>query len=331
MDVKPETASVSRRYTGTIRARYETGYGFRVGGKITERRVDVGDVVSKGQIIARLDDTDLKLEVQAAEAEVEAAKTSRETANANLIRQRKLRRGGWAAPAKLDDAISLEREASTRLERAERSFAVLSNQVSYATLNSDIDGIVTAVSAEAGEVVAAGQTVARIARSGELEAVISVPEQRIAEAKAGRPTASLWNGKDKSYAVNLREVAAEANPQTRTFEFRYTIANPDDDIRIGKTVTLTLEKPGAAAMVRLPLSAVMNDGKGPMVWIVNATGDRIERRTVTVHAFEQDSVLISSGLAAQERVVTLGVHQLDANRKVRIVEQTSQLAGAVTP
>jgi RND family efflux transporter MFP subunit len=325
-----ESAQTSRKYTGVVRARFESDLGFRVPGKIVERNVDTGDTVKAGQVIAKLDATDFKLNLEAQEAELVAAKSSRDVAVAAEGRYKILKDKGWVAQAALDQRTSAADEARARVDRAERALSVQRNQVRYAELRADHDGIVASLQAEAGQVVAAGQVIARVARLDELEVSVAIPEQQLAEIKGAQASAELWPAAEKQYSTVLREVAAKADDASRTFEARFTIRNPDDSVRLGKTANIVLSTSSIQQLVRLPLSAVMSDAKGALVWVVNAAGDRVERRPVGVRAFEQETALVDRGLTGGERVVTLGAHMLYENKPIRIVESKS-LASAEAP
>jgi len=310
-------------YVGTIKPRYQSDLGFRVTGKIIERRVNVGDRVKAGDLIARLDATDLKLGFEAQDAELSAAKSSRDQAVAAEQRFRILQGEGHVAQAALDERVSAADEARARVARAERSLEMQRNQVAYAELHADKDGVVSALLAEAGQVVAAGQTIVRVARLDELEAVVAIPEQKLNDTSASRASVSLWPSTGQRYEARLREISPQADPVARTFEARFSLLAPDDQVGLGKTATVTLVPNETRSIARLPLSAVMNDATGPMVWVVSTDGEKLERRAVAVDSYTQDSVLIASGLKAHERVVTLGVHRLDPTMPVRIVETRS--------
>lgn len=315
-----ENLTETRNYTGVIRPRFESDLGFRVAGKLIERKVNVGDTVKAGDVLARLDPVDFRLAVASQEAELSAAKSNRDQAAAALQRYVTLNQKGWAAQAALDTRVAAADEASSRVTRAERALETQRNQVAYTQLLADHDGIVSTFPVEAGQVVAAGQVVTRIARLEELEAVAAIPEQRLDEVKTATAAVELWPATGKKYAAKVREIAPTADAQSRTFDVRFSIAAPDLDVRLGKTANVSLQQTTAKPVATLPLSAVMNDAKGPMVWVVDSTGGKIERRAVSVASFGQDTVVIESGLSAGERVVSLGVHTLDSATAVRIVE-----------
>ncbi len=323
--VAMQPAAETRRYVGVIRPRYESDLGFRVAGKIIERAVNVGDRVKAGAIIARLDATDSRLSLEAQEAELAAAKSSRDQAGAAEKRFEILKAKGHVSEAAFDERQAAADEARSRVERAERALEVQRNQVAYTELRADRDGVVSALPVEEGQVVAAGQFVARVARLDELEAVVAIPEQNLGEASAARAAIELWPASGKTYPAKLREVSPEADRDARTFATRFSIAQPDENVALGKTAAVILSRDETKALARLPLSAVMNDAKGPMVWVVDRSGAKLERRAVVLDSFAQDAALVASGLNAGERVVTLGVHALDEKKPVRVIEERTAL------
>lgn len=329
--VQYQTASDVRRYTGTIRPRYESDLAFRVGGKIVERLVNVGDRVEGGQIIARLDATDLRLSRDAQIAELAAAKSSRDEAIAAEERYRILLSKGHVAQAAMDQRRAAADEVRGRVERAERTLETLTNQVAYAQLRADNAGVVSALPVEVGQVVTAGQRIAHVARLDALEAVIPIAERDI-PAVGDAALISLWPQQSKTFVGKVREISPDADAVSRTYAVRIAITDPDDAVRLGKTATVNLTREQKSAQTAsLPLSAVMNDANGPMVWVVDTGGTQIERRAVTVARFAQDRVEITGGLEAGERVVALGVHVLDAAMPVRIVETQTMARATAAP
>src|SRR6266404_3069139 len=205
-----EASSPERSFVGTIRPRIETDMGFRVPGKIAKRPVEVG------QPLATLDEIDLKLQAEQAEAEFRAATGVLGQAAASEQRATDLRAKGWTTDAQMDTSRAAADEARARLNRAERSVELTKNSLSYATLEADTRGVVTATLVEPGQVVASGQTAIRVARLGEKEAVVAIPETLVGRAKEGTATVTLWSEPDKKYAAKLREIAPTADPATRT-------------------------------------------------------------------------------------------------------------------
>src|SRR6201995_1227622 len=210
-----EAESPERSFVGTIKPRIETDMGFRVPGKVAKRLVEVGDTVAVGEPLATLDEGDLKLQAEQAEAEFSAATGVLAQAGAAEQRAKDLRAKGWATDAQLDTARAAADEARARLNRAERSVELTKNSLSYATLVADTRGVVTATLIDAGQVVAAGQTAIRVARFAEKEAVVAIPETLVFRAKDGTASVTLWSEPNKKYAATLREVAPSADPATR--------------------------------------------------------------------------------------------------------------------
>jgi RND family efflux transporter MFP subunit len=317
--VKFDTGAAAREFVGVVRARHETDLGFRVGGKIVARVVNVGDRVRAGDVIARLDPQDLKLQVESAEAELAAAQSNLAQAAADLQRYVTLKARGFAATAEFDRKQAANDEAEGRLARAQRALDLARNQLAYAELTADAAGIITATPAEPGQVVAVGQPVARLAHRGEKEAAVALPETWLAEARAATATVQLWSDRDRRFKARLRELSPQADPATRTYAARFTILDADDSIAFGMTATVTLAHPREAPAARLPLSAVLNRGTGPSVYVVDDRG-ALALQPVTVAAFTADAALVTSGLNDGDRVVTLGVQKLEAGLRVRTVE-----------
>jgi RND family efflux transporter MFP subunit len=313
------SAGASREFAGVVRARYETDLGFRVAGKITARIVNAGDRVHAGDVIARLDPQDLKLQVASAEAELSAATSNLAQAASDELRYATLKSRGYAAVADYERKKAGKDEADGRLERAQRARDLARNQLAYAELTADADGVITATLAEPGQVVAIGQAVARLAHHGEMEALVALPETRLGEARASQAAVRLWSDPRRQFAAHLRELSPQADPMTRTYAARFTIENPDDTVALGMTATVTLSHATESSMARLPLAAILNRGNGPSVYVVDKSG-ALELRPVSVASFTADAALITAGVNNGERVVTLGVQKLEAGQKVRTID-----------
>ena len=313
------TSTAAREFVGVVRARYETDLGFRVAGKIVTRIVNVGDRVRAGDIVARLDPQDLKLQTESAEAELAAAKSNLTQATADAERYTSLKARGYAAIADYDRKIWAKDEADGRLERARRSLDMARNQLAYAELKADSDGVITATPAEPGQVVAIGQAVARLAHRGEKEAVVALPETWLGEARRVEASVRLWSDPDRSFPARLRELSPQADAVTRTYLARFTIEDPDDVVALGMTATVTLTRPADARVAKLPLAAILNRGIGPSVYVVDDNGTLV-RRQVTVSSVTEEAALVTSGLHEGDKVVTLGVHKLNPGDKVRTVD-----------
>src|SRR5437763_10328752 len=276
-----EAETPERSFVGTIKPRIETDMGFRVPGKVAKRLVEVGQAVEPGQPLATLDQVDLKLQAEQAEAEFRAATGVLAQAGAAEQRAKDLRGKGWTTDAQLDQARAAADEARARLCRAERSVELTKNSLSYATLAADRRGVVTATLVEPGQVVASGQTAVRVARFAEKEAVVAIPETLVGRAKDGVATVTLWSEADKKYVAKLREVAPSADPATRTYLAKFSLPDAGDSVSLGMTATLTLSDPATERVAKLPLSALYNQGGDPSLFIVDAEGEsRSEQRRV---------------------------------------------------
>src|ERR1700742_3446075 len=243
-----EPESPARSFVGTIKPRIEADMGFRVPGKVAKRLVEVGQTVDVGQPLATLDEVDLELQAEQAEAEFRAATSEQ--------RAKDLRAKGWTTDAQLDQARAAADEARARLYRAERSIELTKNSLSYATLVADTRGVVTATLIDAGQVVASGQTAIRVARFAEKEAVVAIPETLVGRAKDGTPSVTLWSEPNRKYAAKLREIAPAADPATRTYLAKFSLPDAGDTVSLGMPAILTLSDPATTRVARLPLTAL---------------------------------------------------------------------------
>jgi RND family efflux transporter MFP subunit len=317
-----EAESPERSFVGTIKPRIEADMGFRVPGKVARRLVDVGQTVDVGQPLATLDEVDLKLQAEQAEAEFRAATGVLAQAGAAEQRAKDLRAKGWATDAQLDSAKAAADEARARLNRAERSVELTQNSLSYATLAADSRGVVTATLVDPGQVVAAGQAAIRVARFAEKEAVVAIPETLVGRAKDGVATVTLWSEPNKKYVAKLREIAPSADPATRTYLAKFSLPGAGDSVELGMTATLTLADPQTERVARLPLSSLYSQGGDPSLYVVDDKGD-VTLKPVAVKAYDTNSVVISGGVEEGARIVALGVQKLDPSQKVRVVSSLS--------
>src|SRR4029453_10108857 len=228
-----QDADRAREFVGVVRPRYETDLGFRVAGKIITRSVNVGDRVAVGDVVARLDPGDLKVQLQSADAELAAATSNLAQAAADFERYAKLKTNGWASVADFDRKKAASDEAQGRLDRARRALDLARNQLTYADLKADADGVITATLAEPGQVVAIGQAVARLAHHGEKEAVVALPETWLAEARKSKAIVRLWADRERGFEARLRELSPQADAATRTYAARFTIENADEAVAFG--------------------------------------------------------------------------------------------------
>ena len=314
-----QAEDAARDFVGVVRARYETDLGFRVGGKMVARLVNVGDRVHAGDVIARLDPEDLRLQVESAEAELAAASTNLTQTSADFERYETLKTRGYASIADYDRKTAAKGEAESRLARAKRALDLARNQLDYAELKAGADGVITATLAEPGQVVALGQPVVKLAHRGEKEAVVALPENWLSKAREAKATVTLWSDNGHHYAARLRELSPQADQATRTYAAKFTILDPDDSVALGMTATVSLKPAGDALVAKLPLSAVLSRGSGASVYVVSQAGE-LTLRPVTVASFNEDDALITGGISTGEKVVTLGVQKLEPGLKVRSIE-----------
>ncbi|MBS1191076.1 MAG: efflux transporter, family, subunit [Rhodocyclaceae bacterium] len=310
-------ARTEANYSGEVKPRYETPLAFRAGGKMASRLVEVGQAVRPGQPLARLDPADLELNAGAARAQLAAAESDLIFAKAEYERYRDLRGRHFVSQAALEGKEAAWRTAKGRMEAATAQAGLARNQSAYATLAADAAGVISAVLAEPGQVVAAGQPVLRLARPGEMEVAIAVPENRVAELKAATEIRiALWAENGRTYAGRIREIAPMADPATRTYAVRVSLLAPDADVRLGMTANVFLGRQGTTAGVLVPATAVFQQDGKPAVWVVGA-GNALVLRPVDIAQFREDGALVAGGLKAGERIVAAGVHKVFAGEKIR--------------
>ncbi|MCD2516640.1 efflux RND transporter periplasmic adaptor subunit [Massilia sp. G4R7] len=306
-------------FSGDVRPRYESRLGFRVGGKIVERKVDVGANVKDGQVLMRLDPQDLRLAQAQAQATLRAAETERDLAQADYKRHQNLRAQNFVSQAVLDAKQSALRAAQANVDAARAGFRGQSNQAGYANLESDTNGVVTGVDAEVGQVVAAGAPVVRVARTDEKEVVIGIPEDRVGQLRAASDVnVRLWANRDAAIPGKIREVSPVADPATRTYTVKVSI--PDSpDVRLGMTATVDMAVGARAdgAQLRVPLSALVHDKGATSVWVVE--NGAVQLRRVQVAGQAGNDILLGGGVQPGQTVVTAGVHLLKPGQKVTIL------------
>ena len=319
--VRYEPAVRERSFVATVRPRTESDLGFRVGGKVARRLVDVGETVKAGQVLGTLDEVDLRLQLDQAQAELRAAKGNQMQAQAELKRGEVLRKDGWSTDANVEKQRAATDEADGRVLRAERAVSLARNALDYAQLRADADGVVTATAIEPGQVVASGHMAIRVARLDEKEAMVAIPEALVGRLDKGEAKVSLWSEADRIYPARLRELSPGADPMTRTYQARFTIIGAGDDVRFGMTATVTVSDPEAGRVARVPLSAVLDEGKGPALFVVDRTTGSLEQRPVQVAGYETRDVLLKGGVDEGAWIVALGTQKLDTAQKVKVVDK----------
>ena len=315
--VQPVTAT--REYAAEVRARVESRLGFRVGGKLTERAVEPGQPVRAGQVLARLDPQDLKLAADAAAAQIAAARTNRDLAAADFKRYQVLKEQNFISGAELERRETTLKAAQAQLDVAQSQGAAQANQAGYANLVADRSGVVTAVLAEVGQVVGAGTPVVQLAQDGARDVVFAVPEDKVAAIKVGSPVAvRAWAGPAVENAT-VREVAASADPVTRTFTVKAAL--PAGSVwALGSTVSVVpagLQQTGAP-VIKLPTTALRREGQTTVVWVLDSATMTVQLQSVQVATADGNEVVIASGLTPGMLVVAAGVHVLTPGQKVTI-------------
>ncbi|WP_035880079.1 efflux RND transporter periplasmic adaptor subunit [Cupriavidus sp. BIS7] len=317
--------SVGATYSGEIRARYESQLGFRTAGKIVARMVEVGSHVKRGQPLFQLDPTQETLQVAAAGAEADAARSRVAQARVDVQRTEQLLAQNFASQAELDQQRLALNQAEAQLRSAQARQQLNANLRGFTTLVADRDGVVSAINAEAGQVVAAGQSIATVAADGEREVSISIPESRVDELrKAPTLMITVWAHPGKSWTGKLRELAPDADSVTRTYSARISIQDADPDLlRLGMTASVVAPDVDGSGVVRVPLTAIVDHEHSRQVWVVDPKTSRVIAREVKLGAAQNDNVIVVGGLAGGETVVSAGVHMLQAGQQVKVAEAVS--------
>lgn len=335
MQLNPAAGKTEYEFSGEVRPRIESRLGFRVGGKISARLVDVGASVRKGQPLARLDPTDLALAESGARAQYDAAKTDRDLAAADLKRYKELAAKNFISAAELNRRQATFDSAASRLEQAQASLRNQSNQTGYAVLTADADGVVTAIDTEVGQVVTPGQPVIRVAQTAEKEVAIGLPEDQV-DMLRGTTDVSIhtWSDPDRTLPGRVREISAAADPVTRTYPTRVSIPNPPADLRIGMTAVVSFNRTGDAATIRVPLTALLQDRGANQVWIYQpgqGGSGTVKPVPVTLGEAQGNLIEVRQGLTPGQTIVTAGVHLLKPGQKVKPMQSVAPAQPASNP
>jgi len=297
-------------YSGDVHARYESQLGFRVTGKIKQRLVDVGAHVGAGQALAELDPMDLKLQAASAQATLTAARASRDLAQSEFNRYQALLEKHFVSQTQVDTQANALKAAQAQVQQAEAALAVATNQAEYTVLRADHEGVITTIHAETGQVVSAGQPIATLARDGEIEVEIDVPENRIANFAPGQPAIiESWADAGHRLAGKLREVSPEADRTTRTYRVRVTVSG-DSPPKLGQTARVYFASAAPGEQQLVPLSALYDQSGKPAVWVVDPKTRQVHLAPVAVAAYREQGVLLAGGVETKQWIVTAGVHKL---------------------
>jgi RND family efflux transporter MFP subunit len=317
--IEPKTVETFG-FAGSVEPQYSADLAFRLLGRVVSRDVKVGDLVSKGTTIAALDPTALELAVQASKADLSNAQAQLTNAAASEDRQRQLLASANTSQATFDAAQQARQAAQAGVERAYAALAKSQEQLGYARLFSDFDGVVTAVGAEVGQTVSPGQTVVTVARTDPREAVVDIPDQLTGDLTPGTPFEIILQSLPTIKTdARLREVAPQSEGSTRTRRVRLTLVNPPSAFRLGSTITAT-RVAKVAPTIELPMSALLEKNGSQKVWIVDPQSSGVRSREIKIASKSGGSFTVAEGLEAGMRVVTAGVHSLSEGQKVKIPE-----------
>jgi len=321
--IAPQTAGGAYEYAGEVKARTESRLSFRVSGKMLKRLVDLGDTVTAGQVLARLDAQDLRLGQDAARATVAAAQANHDQSAADFKRYKDLADKGFIGPAELDRREMAMKTARAQLDQARAQSSVQGNQAGYASLVADASGVITGIDLEPGMVASAGTPVLRLAHDGPRDVVFSVPEDKVEMVKAlasqpGRFNVRLWGSTQPPLPATIREISAAADPMTRTFLVKADIGPiAVGGVRLGQTATVLMELPQTAGVTKLPLSALREEQGRSAVWLIDRASMTVRSQDVKLAGADGNEAVVTAGLAPGQIVVTAGVHVLSPGQKVK--------------
>lgn len=324
--VAQDASASARSFSGVVAARVQSDLGFRVSGKVLERLVDTGQTVTRGQPLMRLDPEDLGLQARAQREAVAAARARAKQTADDEARYRGLVAEGAVSASAYAQIKAAADTARADLQAAEAQANVAKNASSYAVLLADADGVVVETLAEPGQVVSAGQTVARLARAGQREAIVHLPET-LRPAVGSSARARLYGDHQTPAPATLRQLSDAADRVTRTFEARYVLSGELARAPLGATITIDIpESSDGAPSVQVPIGALFDAGAGPGVWVVDGSPAHVARRSVQVISLSDDAARVGGDLKPGERIVSLGAHLLHEGQPVRVGDQNAVAA-----
>ena len=317
--VKPVTQGLTRNFTGSVQPRYQAQLGFQTTGRMTSRDLNVGDPVSKGQQLATLDPTLLRLALVSSKADLANSQAALVNAEATNRRQQELIKTGSVSQAQVDAAVAARDTAEAKVKQAQASLQKAQEQFGYTTLKSGYDGVIASWNAEIGQIVSTGQTVVTVARPDARDAVFDVSDELVERfAPGARFTVALLADPTVTAHATSREVAPMADAATRTRRVRLTLDDAGEAFRLGTVVTTAVGEP-ALSTIEMPSTAILEKDGKPSVWLVGQDG-RLSQRAVSLGAKHGESVVVASGLSAGDRVLTAGVHSVFDGQTVKILE-----------
>lgn len=327
MTVRSTGLLAAHEFSGEVRPRIESRLGFRVAGKLVRREVELGQRVKAGQVLARLDPQDYRLAADAAQAQLGAAVTNRDLAAADFKRFKELREQNFISGAELERREAALKAAQAQVDQAQAQLTAQRNQGSYATLVADAAGVVTAVEAEPGQVVSAGQPVVRVAQDGPRDAVFAVPEDKLGLVQQGTSVeVRVWPGQTQ-LAGRVREVSASADPVTRTYQVKVALEARQSP-SLGATVSVLprLRSEQRVAAIKLPTSALRQDGQTTAVWVLDQKTMTVQSQAVQIATADGNEAVVAGGLQEGQMVVSAGVHVLSPGQKVTIYREKTSVS-----
>ena len=319
MTVEKQPGGQAVSFTGQIQARDEVNLSFRVGGRMIDRSVNIGDRVAAGQVVARLEEEPARNALRTARANHSAASSQLTRARNDFARQQRLLASGATSRADYDQAVEAMQAAGAQVDSTKAQLDTAEDRLGYTRLVADAAGSVTARGAEPGEVVEAGRMIVRVALEGGRDAVFDVPE-RVIRAAYSEVEVNIVLASDPNIRATgrVRELAPQADPVTRTFRVRVGLNNPPSAMRLGSTVVGTIQL-DARSGITIPASALTRAERQPAVWVVEPASSTVSLRNVEVYRYELDRVVVAHGLAPDEIVVIAGVQALRPGQKVQVI------------
>jgi multidrug efflux system membrane fusion protein len=326
LTIAPQSTSAVAEFSGEVRPRVETRAGFQVGGRMTGRLVEIGQSVRKGQVLATIDPQDYRLAAEASEAARTSAQVDRDQQRADYKRFEDLQAKGFISQAELDRRKASLDAAEARYAQTVANARVTGNQAEYAVLRAPHDAVVTAVDAEVGQVVGAGQSVVRLARADEKEVLVGIPEQQLVTLRgATEITVRLWSD-PTPIRGKLRELSPVADPATRTFPARITLMAPPAAVALGMTASVVFAIPLSKPVIAVPLQALVLEAGATHAWRFDPASGTVRRTRITIGNVAGNDVVVTAGLQAGDIIVTAGAHQLKEGQKVKLLADADSQA-----
>lgn len=329
MEIQSVSANVEESYPAQVEARFNSALSFQVGGQLIKRDVEVGQLVRKGQVLAQLDPKDLKLALKSAQAQLNAAQTEYKQTQTDLDRAQELKSKGFVSQAQLDRQQLAFDAAQSRLAQARANYRVQANQNRYGSLLAPNDGVITALYAEVGQVMAPGQPVMQWADQTAVQVKLAVPETRVSFFQEGMMArVKLWSQNDYLPA-KVREVSPVADPITRTYQILLDLDADQKNVRFGMSATVYFDKQLSNQRPKVPVSAVVADGLGPFVWVFDESLGVVNKKRIAASEVVKDGVLVDKGLLDGDLVVVAGTHVLNEGQRVKRFIESSDIRAAL--